>query len=195
MTDAEIEHLAISAGQGKAIKVGRREIASTLVKGLSGGTTVSGTSYIAALAGIKLFSTGGIGGCHRGAEMTFDISSDLTSLSDTKVAVVCAGSKSILDIGLTLEYLETQGVPVAAYKTLDWPAFYSPASGFKSPLQLDTPTEVAGTIIMQDALGIKAGLLLGGEKISRREPKYWTTDDFAFIQYQFRKSFMRMAKR
>jgi pseudouridine-5'-phosphate glycosidase/pseudouridine kinase len=133
------------------------------MKGLSGGTTVSGTSYIAQLVGIKLFSTGGIGGVHRGAETSFDISSDLISLADTPVAIVCAGSKSILDIGLTLEYLETHGVPVASYKTQDWPAFYSPASGFKSPLQLDNPVEIAQTIIMQDLLGMKAGFLLGGK--------------------------------
>lgn len=151
-------------------KVGRREIGTALVKKLDGGTTVSGTMAVAHLAGIKVFSTGGIGGVHRGAETSpysflserlcpaffrpltplfpagFDISSDLIALSDTPVAVVCAGSKSILDIGLTLEYLEAHAVPVAGFRTSHWPAFYTAQSGFKAPMRLDSPTEVAETI-------------------------------------------------
>ncbi|KAJ8296863.1 Pseudouridine-metabolizing bifunctional protein C1861.05 [Rhodotorula toruloides] len=147
----------------KMWKVGRRELAAAVVKRLDGGTTVSGTMAVAHLAGIKIFSTGGIGGVHRGAETSFDISSDLISLSDTPVAVVCAGSKSILDIGLTLEYLEAHAVPVAVYKTADreWPAFYTAESGFKAPMNLDSAREVAETIIMTDKLGLPSSLLLG----------------------------------
>ncbi|GAA5869998.1 hypothetical protein JCM16303_001866 [Sporobolomyces ruberrimus] len=142
-------------------KVGRRELGAALVKGLDGGTTVSGTMAVAHLAGIKVFSTGGIGGVHRGAETSFDISSDLISLSDTPVVVVCAGSKSILDIGLTLEYLEAHAVPVATFKTDHWPAFYTAESGFKSPMRLDSALEVARTIRMTDKLELPSSLLLG----------------------------------
>ncbi|BGP55101.1 hypothetical protein JCM8202_004317 [Rhodotorula sphaerocarpa] len=142
-------------------KVGRREIGTALVKKLDGGTTVSGTMAVAHLAGIKVFSTGGIGGVHRGAETSFDISSDLIALSDTPVAVVCAGSKSILDIGLTLEYLEAHAVPVAGFRTSHWPAFYTAQSGFKAPMRLDSPTEVAETILMTDRLQLRSSLLLG----------------------------------
>ncbi|GAA6063003.1 hypothetical protein JCM10212_002644 [Sporobolomyces blumeae] len=142
-------------------KVGRRELAAAVVKRLDGGTTVSGTMAVAHLAGIKVFSTGGIGGVHRGAETSFDISSDLISLSDTPVAVVCAGSKSILDIGLTLEYLEAHAVPVAGYKTDAWPAFYTADSGFKAPMRLDSARQVAETIRMTDRLELPASLLLG----------------------------------
>ncbi|GAA6019173.1 hypothetical protein JCM11491_001402 [Sporobolomyces phaffii] len=142
-------------------KVGRRELGAALVKGLDGGTTVSGTMAVAHLAGIKVFSTGGIGGVHRGAETSFDISSDLISLSDTPVVVVCAGSKSILDIGLTLEYLEAHAVPVAGYKTDHWPAFYTAESGFKAPMRFDSALEVARTIRMTDKLELPSSLLLG----------------------------------
>ncbi|GAA5980604.1 hypothetical protein JCM10908_001705 [Rhodotorula pacifica] len=142
-------------------KVGRRELGAAVVKRLDGGTTVSGTMAIAHLAGIKIFSTGGIGGVHRGAETSFDISSDLIALSDTPVAVICAGSKSILDIGLTLEYLEAHAVPVAGFKTSEWPAFYTAQSGYKAPMQLDSAAEVAETILMTDKLGLSSSLLLG----------------------------------
>ncbi|GAA5845576.1 hypothetical protein JCM3766R1_000787 [Sporobolomyces carnicolor] len=142
-------------------KVGRRELGAALVKGLDGGTTVSGTMAVAHLAGIKVFSTGGIGGVHRGAETSFDISSDLISLSDTPVAVVCAGSKSILDIGLTLEYLEAHAVPVAGFKTDHWPAFYTAESGFKAPMRLDSALEAARTIRIADKLELPSSLLLG----------------------------------
>ncbi|KAM0793192.1 hypothetical protein ACM66B_000663 [Microbotryomycetes sp. NB124-2] len=142
-------------------KVGRRELAAAVVKKMDGGTTVSGTMAVAHMTGIKIFSTGGIGGVHRGAETSFDISSDLISLADTPVAVVCAGSKSILDIGLTLEYLEAHAVPVAALGTSDWPAFYTPRSGFKAPMQLDDARQVAEAIHMTDRLGLPSSLLLG----------------------------------
>ncbi|SCZ90979.1 BZ3500_MvSof-1268-A1-R1_Chr1-3g02442 [Microbotryum saponariae] len=142
-------------------KVGRRELGACLVKGLSAGTTVSATMAIAHMVGIKVFSTGGIGGVHRGAETSFDISSDLIALADTPVAVVCAGSKSILDIGLTLEYLEAHAVPVASLATDEWPAFYSPTSGFKSPMRISTEAEAAEIIAMTDRLGLQSSLLLG----------------------------------
>ncbi|KAK4054846.1 hypothetical protein OIV83_000770 [Microbotryomycetes sp. JL201] len=148
-------------GGAKLWKVGRRELGTAVVKRVDGGTTVSGTMAVAHMTGIKVFSTGGIGGVHRGAETSFDISSDLISLADTPVAVVCAGSKSILDIGLTLEYLEAHAVPVAALGTPDWPAFYTPRSGFKAPMQLDDAKEVAKTIYMTDQLGLPSSLLLG----------------------------------
>ncbi|GAA5908122.1 pseudouridine-5'-phosphate glycosidase family protein [Sporobolomyces salmoneus] len=149
------------ADKDRLWKVGRRELGAALVKGLDGGTTVSGTMAVAHLAGIKVFSTGGIGGVHRGAETSFDISSDLISLSDTPVVVVCAGSKSILDIGLTLEYLEAHAVPVAGYKTDHWPAFYTAESGFKAPMRLDSALEVARAIRMTDKLQLPSSLLLG----------------------------------
>ncbi|KAK4701959.1 hypothetical protein P7C70_g4261, partial [Phenoliferia sp. Uapishka_3] len=148
-------------GGKKLWKVGRRELGAAVVKKMVGGTTVSGTMAVAHLAGIKIFSTGGIGGVHRGAETSFDISSDLISLSDTPVVVVCAGSKSILDIGLTLEYLEAHAVPVAGYGTDHWPAFYTPTSGFKAPMRLDGAHQVAETIRMTDLLGLPSSLLLG----------------------------------
>ncbi|SCV68858.1 BQ2448_979 [Microbotryum intermedium] len=147
--------------QPEVWKVGRRELAACLVKGFSGGTTVSATMAVAHMVGIKIFSTGGIGGVHRGAESSFDISSDLIALADTPVAVVCAGSKSILDIGLTLEYLEAHAVPVASLGTDEWPAFYSPNSGFKSPMRINSECEAAEIIAMTDRLGLQSSLLLG----------------------------------
>ncbi|GAA5902185.1 hypothetical protein JCM5296_006623 [Sporobolomyces johnsonii] len=168
VSEAELDRLAEKGfearqegGADKLWKVGRRELGAAVVKRMDGGTTVSATMAVAHLAGIKIFSTGGIGGVHRGAETSFDISSDLISLSDTPVAVVCAGSKSILDIGLTLEYLEAHAVPVAGYKTSEWPAFYTAASGFKAPMQLDSAKQVAETILMTDRLGLSSSLLLG----------------------------------
>ncbi|GAA5835197.1 hypothetical protein JCM11251_006641 [Rhodosporidiobolus azoricus] len=169
LTEGELEGLAEKGWKSRGDKtvemwkVGRREIGAAVVKGVDGGTTVSGTMAIAHLAncGIKVFSTGGIGGVHRGAETSFDISSDLQSFSDTPIAVVCAGSKSILDIGLTLEYLEAHAVPVAAYKTSAWPAFYTADSGFKAPMRLDSAEEVAKTIRMAERLSLPSSLCLG----------------------------------
>ncbi|KAM0754973.1 Indigoidine synthase A-like protein [Meredithblackwellia eburnea MCA 4105] len=167
LTHAELSLLAdkgfaARSDGGKSLwKVGRRELGAAVVKKMVGGTTVSGTMAVAHMAGIKIFSTGGIGGVHRGAETSFDISSDLISLSDTPVAVVCAGSKSILDIGLTLEYLEAHAVPVAGFGTDDWPAFYTPKSGFKAPMRLDGAVQAAETILMTDRLGLPSSLLLG----------------------------------
>ena len=136
----EIESLGKSSD---AIKCSRRDIPFILAKKLDGATTVASTMLIASMAGIKVFATGGIGGVHRGAQETFDISADLQELAHTDVAVVCAGAKSILDIGLTLEYLETQGVPVVGFGTDELPAFYTSKSGFGVDYRVDTPEELA----------------------------------------------------
>ena len=144
----------------KAAKASRRDLAAILVKGLTAGTTVATTMQIAHMAGIRIFATGGIGGVHRGAETTFDISADLTELSQTPVAVVCAGAKSILDIPKTLEVLESNGVPVVGYGTDAFPAFFARESGFGVDYRLDTPDEVAALIATQSALGMPGGVLV-----------------------------------
>ncbi|WP_255714136.1 pseudouridine-5'-phosphate glycosidase [Pelagibacterium xiamenense] len=143
-----------------AAKASRRDLAAILAKGQTAGTTVATTMQIAAMAGIKVFATGGIGGVHRGAETTFDISADLNELSQTPVAVVCAGAKSILDIGKTLEVLETNGVPVIGFKSDAFPAFFARESGFGVDYRLDTPREVAELIAVQADLGMAAGVLV-----------------------------------
>jgi pseudouridylate synthase len=130
MDRAAIERFASA---GDVAKASRRDLPVLAARGFDGGTTVAATMVAAARAGIRVFATGGIGGVHRGAERTFDISADLEELSRTDVAVVCAGAKSVLDIGLTLEYLETAGVPVLGYRTDEFPAFYTRASGFPVP--------------------------------------------------------------
>lgn len=127
----DIEHLS-KEGQANSRKCSRRDLAYVMAKKGNGSTTVAGTMYLASLAGIKVFVTGGIGGVHRGAEQTFDISADLTELSRTPVAVVCAGVKSILDIPKTLEFLETMGVPVVSYGSDDFPDFFTSSSGIKT---------------------------------------------------------------
>jgi len=140
LSEEEIEYL----GKDKNVyKTSRRDIPFIISKKLNGATTVASTMIIASLAGIKVFATGGIGGVHRGASETFDISADLEELSKTNVAVVCAGVKSILDIGLTLEYLETKGVPIVGYKTEEMPAFYTIESGFKVDYVVDMPKDIA----------------------------------------------------
>jgi pseudouridine-5'-phosphate glycosidase len=144
----------------KAAKASRRDLAAILVKGLTAGTTVATTMQIAAMAGIRVFATGGIGGVHRGAESTFDISADLTELSQTPVAVVCAGAKSILDIPKTLEVLESNGVPVIGYGTDAFPAFFARESGYGVDYRLDTPEEVAALIATQAALKMAGGVLV-----------------------------------
>ncbi|PLW17298.1 hypothetical protein PCANC_09659 [Puccinia coronata f. sp. avenae] len=142
-------------------KIGRRDLPTAITQKISGGTTVSATMAIAHLAGIKVFATGGIGGVHRGASHTMDISSDLTELSKTPVAVVCAGVKSILDIPLTLEYLETLGVPVISFsKTKEFPAFYSPNSGHQAPFNSTSTLECAQMIYHSDLLEYKSGTLV-----------------------------------
>lgn len=154
----EIEYLG-KEGQ-KVTKVSRRDLPVIVSKGMDGATTVATTMIIAAMAGIKVFATGGIGGVHRGAETTMDISADLEELSMTPVLVVCAGAKAILDLGLTLEYLETKGVPVIGYGTEELPAFYSRKSGYKVDYRLDTPKEVAAAFNAKFELGMKGGMLL-----------------------------------
>jgi pseudouridine-5'-phosphate glycosidase len=148
----DLKRLALEGG--KAAKASRRDVAALLVKGGLAGTTVATTMQAAVMAGIKVFATGGIGGVHRGAEETFDISADLEELSRTPVAVVCAGAKSILDIGKTLEVLETNGVPVLGYKTDAFPAFWARESGHKVDHRFDSADEIARVIALQTALGM-----------------------------------------
>ena len=148
----DLERLALEGH--KAAKASRRDVAALLVKGEMAGTTVATTMQIAALAGIQVFATGGIGGVHRGAEDTFDISADLEELSRTPVAVICAGAKSILDIGKTLEVLETNGVPVIGYGTDDFPAFWAPVSGHKVDHRMNDVADIARVIALQAELGM-----------------------------------------
>ncbi|NLC66412.1 MAG: pseudouridine-5'-phosphate glycosidase [Clostridium sp.] len=141
-------------------KVSRRDIAYMVANKKDGATTVASTMIIAEMAGIKVFATGGVGGVHRGAETTMDISADLDELANTNVSVVCAGAKSILDLGLTLEYLETKGVPVLGYKTDELPAFYTRKSGFKVDYNIQKPREFARFIKTKEELGLKGGNLI-----------------------------------
>jgi pseudouridine-5'-phosphate glycosidase len=157
LADDQLELL----GQSKdAIKVSRRDLAYVLSQKKLGATTVAATMICAKLAGIEVFVTGGIGGVHRGAETSFDISADLQELAQTGVAVVCAGVKSILDIGLTLEYLETHGVPVVSVGQAAFPAFFTRDSGFKADFQLDTPEEQARFIRTKWQLGLEGGVVV-----------------------------------
>ncbi|MBI4923311.1 MAG: pseudouridine-5'-phosphate glycosidase [Devosia nanyangense] len=157
LVDADLERLAETGA--RAAKASRRDVAALLNAGATAGTTVATTMQAAEMAGIALFATGGIGGVHRGAELSFDISADLEELSRTPVAVVCAGAKSILDIGKTLEVLETRGVPVIGYGTDDFPAFWTRSSGHKVDHRLDTPEAVAALIETQFSLGM-GGILI-----------------------------------
>ena len=141
-------------------KVSLRDMPFVISKKIPGATTVATTMRIASMAGIKIFATGGIGGVHRGAEKTMDISADLTEMGQTNVAVVAAGVKSILDIGLTLEYLETIGVPVVTYGQDEFPSFYSSKSGFKSPLRLDSSQEMASLLKSKWDLGLNGSVLI-----------------------------------
>jgi len=150
--------LLILATEPHVMKLSARDLPLAAVKRLHGATTVAATMRLAALAGIRVFATGGIGGVHRGAETSFDISADLTEMAETPVAVVSAGAKSILDIGRTLEMLETLSVPVIAYKSDAFPAFYSRESGFAAPMRLDTPLEIAGFLKARWDLGAKGGV-------------------------------------
>jgi pseudouridine-5'-phosphate glycosidase len=155
LDDDGLELLATSPD---VAKVSVRELPYVLARGEHGATTVAATMRLASLAGISVFVTGGLGGVHRGAERTFDVSADLTELSTTPVAVVSAGVKSILDIGMTLEKLETLRVPVLAYGTDDFPAFFSRSSGYPAPLRVDTPDEVASIMRTTWDLGISSGI-------------------------------------
>ncbi len=155
------EEIAYFGKKGQAIhKASRRDLAVLCARGEDGATTVTTTMIIAHMAGIKLFATGGIGGVHRGAETTMDISADLEELGQTPVMVVCAGAKSILDLGLTLEYLETKGVPVIGYGTEELPAFYTRRSGFGVDYRIDTPEDLAAAFKASNEMGLKSGMLV-----------------------------------
>ena len=158
LTAEEIEYFG-KKGQQIA-KASRRDLAVLCARGEDGATTVTTTMIIAHMAGIKIFATGGIGGVHRGAETTMDISADLEELGQTPVMVVCAGAKSILDLGLTLEYLETKGVPVIGFGTKELPAFYTRQSGFSVDYRVDTTEELAKVFKTQNDLGMQGGMLV-----------------------------------
>ena len=158
LTAEEIEYFG---KKGTAIaKASRRDLAVLCARGEDGATTVTTTMIIAHMAGIKIFATGGIGGVHRGAQTTMDISADLEELGQTPVMVVCAGAKSILDLGLTLEYLETKGVPVIGFGTKELPAFYTRTSGFSVDYRIDTEQELAAAFKTQNDLGFPGGMLV-----------------------------------
>ncbi|MBK9330889.1 MAG: pseudouridine-5'-phosphate glycosidase [Ignavibacteria bacterium] len=149
-----------SVPKNNILKASRRDIPYIISRKLNAATTVSATMIFAEMARIKIFATGGIGGVHRNADKTFDISADLTELAQTEVAVVSAGVKSILDIGLTLEYLETLGVPVIGFGTEEFPAFYTRVSGYNVNYRLDTPEEIAALITVKKELGLKGGVII-----------------------------------
>ena len=158
LNDEELYYLATSKD---IYKCSRRDIPYIISRGKNGAATVAATMIMADLAGIRFFATGGVGGVHRDAENTMDISADLTELQTTNVCVVSAGVKSILDIELTLEYLETLGIPVVAFGQDEFPAFYTRESGFKAPLRLDTPKEIAEMMETKWALGLSGGAIVG----------------------------------
>ncbi|UED75728.1 pseudouridine-5'-phosphate glycosidase [Brevibacillus sp. DP1.3A] len=157
LSASELEEFATNKN---VAKVSRRDIPYILASKKIGAATVSGTMIGAELAGIRMFATGGIGGVHREGEVTWDVSADLTELAETNVAVVCAGCKSILDIGRTLEYLETLGVPVVGHQTTEFPAFYSRQSGFDVSVSMDTPEEAAAMLDAKWKLGLKGGAVI-----------------------------------
>ena len=158
LTPDELEYFG---KKGMAItKTSRRDIPVIVSKGEDGATTVAATMMIAAMAGIQVFATGGIGGVHRGAETTMDISADLDEFTKTPVLVVCAGAKAILDLNLTMEYLETKGIPVFCYQTNELPAFYTRQSGIKAPFRADSPEELAGIWNTKNELGIQGGFIV-----------------------------------
>jgi len=171
LTDAALDSL----GQAQHVmKLSRADLAACLAMGRMGATTVAATMICAALAGISVFATGGIGGVHRGAETTFDISADLPELAASAVTVVAAGAKAILDLPKTLEVLETQGVPVIAYGQDDFPAFWSRSSGLKAPLRMDSAAQIAAAHLMRGRLGLPGGQLVANpipeaDEIARAE--------------------------
>lgn len=176
LDDGELERLARAGAS--ALKLSRRDLPAALASGALGATTVAGTMICAHLAGIEVFVTGGIGGVHRGAERSFDISADLQELARTPVAVVCAGAKSILDIGLTLEYLETHGVPVLSSGQDDFAAFFVRESGYRADYRLDDPQAQARFVRAQWLLGLESGVLLStpvpeAEALAREEVDGW----------------------
>lgn len=174
LTSEEIEFLGTSKN---VLKASRRDLPFIISKKLNGATTVATTMILANLAGVKVFATGGIGGVHRGAQETFDISADLQELANTNVAVVCAGAKSILDIGLTLEYLETNGVPVVGFGTEDFPAFYTRKSGFGVDYKVDSSMEVASALKAKWDLDLKGGMVIGNPIPENFEMDYDTINN------------------
>ncbi|CEO30954.1 pseudouridine-5'-phosphate glycosidase [Paraclostridium sordellii] len=174
LTSEEIEFLGTSKN---VLKASRRDLPFIISKKLNGATTVATTMILANLAGVKVFATGGIGGVHRGAQETFDISADLQELANTNVAVVCAGAKSILDIGLTLEYLETNGVPVVGFGTEDFPAFYTRKSGFGVDYKVDSSIEVASALKAKWDLDLKGGMVIGNPIPENFEMDYDTINN------------------
>lgn len=179
-TDA-LERLA--AG-GDVVKASRRDLPAALARGLTAGTTVAATMYLAHLAGIGVFATGGIGGVHRGAELTFDVSADLDELGSTPVTVVCAGAKSILDLPKTLEVLETRGVPVVGYRTGQFPAFFSPVSGLPVDQRVDDVAELAALVTAHRRLGLRGGVLVAnpipaGDALDAAELDAWIAEAVA----------------
>lgn len=173
MSRLELEELSNERGP---IKISQRDLATALVQGKSGGTTVAGTMFVAQAAGIKVFATGGIGGVHK--EARFDISTDLHALASTPMIVVCAGAKAILDLPSTLEYLETMSVPVVGYQTNEFPAFYSRESGLKTSLKVDTPEEIVRLAQTHWNIGMKSAILVTqpipkGDAIPKAEVDKW----------------------
>jgi len=158
LSESEIGRLG-ERGQ-QVVKTSRRDLPFVVARKESGATTVAATMIIAAMAGIRVFATGGIGGVHRGVEESMDVSADLEELAQTDVAVVCAGVKSVLDIGRTLEYLETKGVPVVGYRTDTLPAFYTRSSGFPVDYRVDTAGEIAAAMNARRDLGLKGGMVI-----------------------------------
>jgi len=176
LTEDQIEHLATARG---IAKVSRRDLGVVVARHADGATTVAGTMAIAAMAGIRVFATGGIGGVHRGAQQTFDVSADLLELARTPVAVVCAGAKSVLDLALTLEVLETHGVPVVGYRTSEFPAFYSRTSGLGVDVRCETPEEIAEILRAREWMGLRGGTVIANpiapeHEIDRATLDGWT---------------------
>jgi pseudouridylate synthase len=167
LSNSELEHFAKTGPS--IIKVSTRDLPFVVARKMTGATTVASTMRIAAMAAIHIFATGGIGGAHRGAEKNFDISADLVEFSQTNVAVVTAGAKAILDLALTLETLETFGVPVVGYGTDDFPAFYSRRSGHKVPMRCDTPNEIAAMMKAKWAMDLKGGIVVANPIPSEAE--------------------------
>jgi len=176
LTREQIEHLATAKG---VAKVSRRDLGVVVAQRADGATTVAGTMVLAAMAGIRVFATGGIGGVHRGAQRSFDVSADLLELARTPVAVVCAGAKSVLDLALTLEVLETHGVPVIGYRTDEFPAFYSRTSGLGVDVRCETPGEIASILRARESLGLGGGAVIANpipveHEIDRATLDGWT---------------------
>ena len=163
------DELTVLAQSHDVLKLSRADLAYGIVSGRKGATTVAATMIAAKLAGIGVFATGGIGGVHRGAETTFDVSADLTELARTDVIVVCAGAKALLDVPKTLEYLETEGVPVVCYRSDEFPAFWSRASGLKAPIRMDRPADIAAFAAARAGLGLSGGVLVANPIATEHE--------------------------